>query len=231
MIGSEPIRVLIGCESSGVVRDAFRALGADAWSCDLLEAEAGTDPTWHIVGDVLKAISAGHPATGERWQLLIAHPPCTYLASSGLQWRTRDPSRDAKMVEALRFARELLMSRVPCVCLENPVGKMSTLRPASQFVQPYHFGDDASKTTGLWLKNLSPLRIPPESQWSEPRILAGEGDREIRRWANQCDGSGASNVPGGPNQWRIRSRTYPGIAKAMATQWMARLESGYVRGL
>ena len=140
------MRVLIGCEFSGVVRDAFRALGHDAWSCDLLPSDA--DQRWHIQGDVLDAI-------GEGWDLMVAHPPCTHLAVSGAAhfWR-----KEREQAEALEFVRVLLNAPIPRIALENPVSVISTrIRKPDQIIQPYQFGHSEMKTTCLWLKNLPAL--------------------------------------------------------------------------
>lgn len=197
------MRVLVACEFSGTVRDAFRALGHNAWSCDLLPTEA---PGPHIQGDVLEVL-------GDGWDLLIAHPPCTYLASSGLHWNKRVPGRDEKTHDAVLFAMNLMgdgyiAHRIPMVAMENPIGRLSSAyRKPDQIVQPWHFGDDASKATCLWLKGLPPL---------QPRNPL-PGDRRTRR-ANQTP-SGQNKLGPSPDRWKLRSITYPGFAAAMAEQW------------
>ena len=193
------MRVLVACESSGTVRDAFSKLGHDAWSCDLLEAEGK-----HIRDDVSKVINRG-------WDLMIAHPPCTYLSSSGMHWTTRG-LRDPKLTEdALEFVSLLMNAPIDKIAIENPVGCISTrIRKADQYIQPYQFGDDASKKTGLWLKNLSTLK---PTSYVEPRIVNGK-----KRWSNQTD-SGQNRLGPSENRWQVRSKTYEGIAKAMANQW------------
>jgi len=161
------VRVLVACEYSGAVRDAFRRLGHDAWSVDLLADDNGSP--WHYQADALDVIC------GETWDLLIAHPPCTYLCSSGLHWNKRVPGRADKTEEALAFVRALLQAPVPRIAIENPVGRIGTaIRPADQYVQPYQFGHDASKRTGLWLNGLPPLK---PTQYVEPRMVNGK-----RRW-------------------------------------------------
>jgi len=194
------MRVLVACEASGIVRDAFSAKGHDAWSSDLLPAEGQ-----HYQGDALDAIALSG------WDLLIAHPPCTYLCASGMHRTTRG-LRDPGLTEtALDFVRALMDSPVPCIAIENPVGCISTrICRACQYVQPYQFGHDASKRTGLWLKGLPPL-IP--TSHVAPRIVGGK-----KRWANQTDG-GQNRLEPAPDRWRMRSLTYPGIAAAMAEQW------------
>jgi hypothetical protein len=198
------MRVLVGCEYSGKVREAFRSMGHDAWSCDLLPSDDGSE--FHIQGDVTELLDDG-------WDLMVAFPPCTYLCSSGLHWNKRRPERAAKTEEALRFVQALMDAPIPRIAIENPVGCISTrIRKASQYVQPYQFGDDASKKTGLWLKGL-PLLVP--TRRVEPRIVNGK-----KRWGNQTD-SGQNNLGPSEDRWKIRSETYSGIADAMAAQWGA----------
>jgi hypothetical protein len=147
------MRVLVACEYSGRVRDAFAALGHDAWSCDLLPTDS---PGNHIQGDVLGVIN-------DSWDLMIAHPPCTYLCSSGMHWTTRG-KRDPQLTEdALDLVRRLLDAPIPRIALENPIGCISSrIRKPDQIVQPWWFGDDASKKTCLWLKGLPLLRVSVE---------------------------------------------------------------------
>jgi len=183
------MRVLIACEYSGTVRDAFRDLGHDAWSCDLLPSEA--DPKYHIHGDVKEVLTYG-------WDLMIAHPPCTHLAVSGARW-FKDKVQEQK--EALDFVRDLLTAPIPRIALENPVSIISShIRKPDQVIQPWQFGHGETKATCLWLKSLPKL--------TPTNIVDG---REAR----------IHKMPPGPNRWRERSRTYQGIAKAMAEQWGA----------
>ena len=198
------MRVLVACEYSGTVRDAFLDRGHYAMSCDLLpcESQASGD---HYQGNVLDILD-------HDWDLMIAHPPCTYLCSSGLHWNNKRPGRAALTLEALDFVRLLLAAPIPRIALENPIGCISTkIRPYDQTVQPYQYGHDASKTTCLWLKNLPPLR---PTGFVEPRMVNGK-----RRWANQCDNGGQDKLPPSADRWKIRSLTYQGIANAMADQW------------
>lgn len=193
--------MLVACEFSGTVREAFARRGWDAWSCDLLPTE---QPGQHIQGDVLEVLNDG-------WDLMIAHPPCTYLSSSGLHWNKRVPGRAEKTEQALDFVRELLNAPIPKIALENPIGCISTrIRKPTQTIQPHQFGHDASKATCLWLKNLPPL-VP--TQHVQPRIVNGRP-----RWANQTD-SGQNKLGPSADRWAVRSLTYPGIAEAMAAQW------------
>lgn len=195
-----PKRVLVGCESSGVVREAFRSLGHDAWSCDLQPADDGSE--CHYQCDLREAVEA------QPWDVLIAHPPCTYLAASGLHWNKRVAGRDALTEQALDFVRWIFALPIPRVAVENPIGCISTrIREPEQVIQPWWFGDDASKATCLWLKGL-PTLMPTH------RL---RGDRSTRR-ANQT-ASGQNKLSPSPDRWKLRSVTYPGIARAMAEQW------------
>ena len=204
-MSKKPIEVLVVCESSGVVREAFRKRGFNAWSCDILPADDGSK--YHIKGDMFKAIEKHKRDI----KLLICHPPCTYLCSSGLHWNKRTPGRQEKTDAALKDVRRLLSYNIPHIALENPVGCISTkIRKASQYIQPYQFGHDASKKTGLWLKNL-PLLKPTNS--IAPRIVNGK-----KRWSNQTD-SGQNKLGPSKDRWKERSKTYQGIADAMAKQW------------
>ena len=195
------MKVLIACESSGTVRDAFIKAGHDAMSCDILPTEK---PGPHYQGDV-------RDVRGDGWDLLIGHPPCTYLSVSGMHWTTRG-LRDPQLTEdALAFARLLMDAPIARIAIENPVSIISSrIRKPDQIIQPYHFGHDASKKTCLWLKGLPPLR---PTAFVEPRIVDGKP-----RWANQTD-SGQNKLPPSADRWRMRSKTYQGIADAMAAQW------------
>lgn len=189
------MKVLVACEMSGRVRDAFIAHGHEAVSCDLLPSQA---PGPHIQGDVLAVLDHG-------WDLMIAFPPCTYLCSSGLHWNRRRPERAALTEQALQFVQQLLEAPIPRIALENPVGCISTrIRKPDQIIQPWQFGDDASKATCLWLRNLPPL-VPTN-------VLRKD------RYANQTP-SGQNRLGPSAERALIRSLTYPGIARAMAEQW------------
>jgi len=197
------MKVLVACEYSGRVREAFRAKGHDAWSCDLLESET---PGQHLQCDVLDIL-------GQGWDLMIAHPPCTYLSVSGLHRNKGNPEREAKTEAALDFVRILLAAPVPRIALENPISRISTaIRKPDQIIQPWWFGEDASKRTCLWLKDLPKLVHNPDER-VDPRFVNGRP-----RWANQTD-SGQNRLGPSELRWKHRSRTYPGIAKAMAEQW------------
>ena len=194
--------ILVGCEFSGRVRDAFIAAGHEAVSCDLLPTES-LGP--HIQGDLLEVID------DPKWSLGIFFPPCTDLCSSGMHWTTRG-LRDPQLTEdAIVFVRRLMACRIPRIALENPIGAISTrIRKPDQIIQPWMFGEDASKSTCLWIRNLPLLR---PTAHVEPRIVNGR-----KRWGNQTD-SGQNKLAPSPTRWADRSETYLGIARAMAAQW------------
>ena len=233
------MKVLIACAYSGVERDEFARLGHNAWSCDLLPCET---PGNHYQGDVLDILDEG-------WDLMIAHPDCTYLTNSA-EWAYGGgpyhqkvkpetlvgAARRAARDEALGFVRKLFAAPIKRKCLENPRGAIGTrVRPASQWIQPHEYGHDASKITGLWLENL-PLLVP--TRYVPPRWvccgnvldvdLVGKygcpnclgGNKPKPRWANQTD-SGQNKLTPGPDRWKERARTYSGWAEAMAAQWSA----------
>ena len=180
------MNVLVACEFSGTVRDAFTARGHYALSCDLLPSET---PGEHYQGNVRDIL-------GDNWDLMIAHPPCTHLAVSGARW-FKDKQKEQK--EALEFVIELMEAPIPKICIENPISIISTrIRKPDQIIQPWMFGHVETKATCLWLKNL-PKLIPTDIvDGREPRI---------------------HKMAPSPDRWRERSRTYQGIAHAMAIQW------------
>lgn len=181
-------RVLVACEYSATVRDAFRASGFDAWSCDLLPTEG--NPIWHIQGDAVEV------SRREPWDVMIAHPPCTHLAVSGARWFK---DKQVEQEEALRFVADLFNAPIKHIALENPVSIISSrFRKPDQIIQPWEFGHGETKATCLWLTNL-PKLLPSN-------IVDGRADR-------------IHKMPPGPNRWKERSRTYQGIADAMAQQW------------
>lgn len=221
------MRVLIGCERSGVVRRAFRARGHDAWSCDLEPADDGDEH--HFQCDVRLVLSR------DCWDLGIFHPDCTYLTVSGLHWNKRRPERAALTEEALVFVDFLLKAPIERVALENPIGCISTrICKPDQIIQPNQFGEDASKATCLWLKNLPPLvptkHIPPSRYVCCGLVIDVDlvglrgcpnccGDKIAKpRWANQTD-SGQNRLGPSDTRKQERSATYPGIAAAFAQQW------------
>jgi len=182
------MRVLVACEFSGIVRDAFAAKGHDAWSCDILETER---PGQHYQGDVRDMLQS-------QWDLMICHPPCTHLAVSGARHFARKIA-SGEQQEALDFVNMLLNAQVPRICLENPISIISTrIRKPDQIIQPWQFGHGETKSTCLWLKGLPKL--------TPTNVVEG---REAR----------VHRMPPGKNRWKERSRTYQGIAVAMADQW------------
>lgn len=193
------MKVLVACEYSGTVRQAFRDLGHDAWSCDLLPADDGSP--FHIQGDVMEVIGRG-------WDMMIAHPPCTYLCNSGVHWLNRQEGRWEKMREGAAFFKALWEADIPMVAVENPImhryAKEIIGADYAQRIQPWQFGEDASKATCLWLRGLPKL---------EPTNIIKK-----ERYANQT-ASGQNNLPPSADRWKIRSKTYEGIARAMAQQW------------
>lgn len=212
------MRVLIGCESSGVMREAFRRRGCEAWSCDLLPADDGSP--WHFQCDIRHVLNAMRGY----FDLFIVHPECTYLCVSGLHWNTRGAMVDGvpraqKTEESLVFVQEMLDADIPHIALENPRGCISTrIRKPDDEIQPYMFGDDASKLTCLWLKNLPKLVRDP-AKYVEPRMVLQPNGKFLPRWANQTD-SGQNKLPPSEDRWKERSKTYEGIAEACAEQYI-----------
>ena len=221
------MRVLVACEYSGRVRDAFAAKGHDAWSCDLLPTET---PGQHIQGDVLSVL-------GDGWDLMIAHPPCTHLAVSGARWFAEKRAAGLQQ-EGIAFFMAMVNAPIERIAVENPVCIMSThYRKPDQVIQPWMFGHGETKATCLWLKGLPKLEptdvVVPE--WAvckdgtvhmskkgkrdnpthfltgrSTRVLSGE---QAEQWFR------IHRMPPGPDRWKERSRTYPGVAAAMAEQW------------
>ena len=194
------MRVLVACEYSGRVREAFRALGHDAYSCDLLPSEDNSPH--HIQCDALLIAEVGYQAKGEYfpmpWDLMIAHPPCTHLAVSGARWFP-EKIASGEQQEAIEFFLALARAPIPRIAIENPVCIMSSVwREPDQVIQPWQYGHGETKATCLWLKGLPPL-VPTN-------IVLG---REAR----------IHNMLPGPNRWKERSRTFEGIAAAMVAQW------------
>ena len=251
------MKVLIACEFSGTVRNAFRRRGHDAWSCDLFPADDSSE--FHIQGDCREHLAG--------WDLIVMHPPCQFLCSSGLHWNKRTPGRSEKTDEALAFVRELMDAPCKSWALENPVGCIGTqIRPYDQLIQPWMFGHNASKKTCLWLKGLPALqetKIVPPQGWSNVTYAMHLGKCELclEPWCDDCgdhysecncvgpqqdgvlykkiDGvqfgcsrkvppkpvwenqtpSGQNKLGPSKDRWKLRSKTYEGIAEAMAEQW------------
>ncbi len=217
-------RVLVACEYSGTVRDAFAAAGHSAESCDIIETESPGGI--HHVRDVREIMDDGY-------HLMIAHPPCTYIAACQL-WRCKpehdieaktghyDGWREEQRQAGLAFVRDLAGADVERICIENPKSCIGTENAAPgfepQMVQPYEFGHDHSKQTYLWRKRLPELVKDP-ADYVEPRIAISNTGRKVKRWANQCDGSGADRMGPSDDRGHKRSAFFTGFAKAMAAQW------------
>jgi len=203
------LRVLVACEFSGIVRDAFLARGHDAWSCDLLPTER---PGNHIQGDALKAIR------DYKWDALIAFPPCTHLAVSGAAW-FETKRKDGRQQEGIDFFMQFTATNIPKVCIENPVGIMSTVyREPDQIIQPYYFGDEFQKTTCLWLMGLRPLIHVKDNDLFDTATHVDKGEmitfpsgKRMAKWY--------AMLRADSTRAHIRSKTFPGIASAMDEQW------------
>lgn len=212
------MKVLVACEYSGIVRDAFTRRGHDAWSCDLLPSESDFSQK-HVQCDVSYLL---YPS--QKWDLIIAHPDCTYLTAAGA-WLFKSKhtrkiapgvltgaDRTLARLKALEFVRMFLdYEHCDKICVENPVGSIGTrIRPADQYIHPYQFGDDVKKKTGLWLKGLPQLK---PTKYIAPRKVG-----VMERWGNQTD-SGQIRRSQSATRWKENARTYLGIAEAMASQW------------
>ena len=204
------MKVLVACEFSGVVRDAFRKLGHDAWSCDLLLTDV--NPQFHIQGNVIDIINSG-------WDLMIAHPPCTYLANSGVQHMYNNRKKDqginqdrwGKMEDAVAFFNILLNSPIAKIAIENPVPHgFAKLPKYDQIVQPYYFGEEAQKKTCLWLKGLPPLKSTK---------IVGKGEQYYGKNGKKNGSTWYQLPPTSVDRWKHRSKTFQSIANAMADQW------------
>jgi len=209
------MKVLIACEESQTVCKAFRALGHEAYSNDIIDCSGG-HPEWHLKMDALEAIKS------QKWDLLIAHPPCTYLTVTGNKWMKpefadRFPTRQQDRKDAIEFFIEIANSDCERIAIENPVGIMSTVwRKPDQYIHPYYFGDPHSKKTGLWLKGLQKL-LP--TNMVEPQMYTYKDGRKDPIWHVE-----SMKLP--PDKMaKVRSKTFEGIAKAMAEQWGGKLIS------
>lgn len=235
------LNVLIACEESQRVCIEFRKLGHNAYSCDILESSGG-HPEWHFKQDVLEVIKnkGGILEIGEEyyiegeWDLMIAHPPCTYLAVSGAKWfyhpddkdlpinkrrpHPKFPNRANDREKAAKFFIQLMNANIPHIALENPIGIMNTrYRKPNQIVQPYYFGDKASKTTCLWLKNLKPLM--PTKIVDKGEYIFFKSGKKIAKWYSDA----LTKTKTAEERRRLRSKTFPGFAKAIAEQWSKEL--------
>lgn len=198
------MKVLVACEFSGTVRDEFLKLGHDAVSCDLLPSMS--DKGRHIQGDVMDVIAA------EKWDLMIAHPPCTYLTIAANRAFKEDPTREREREKAFEFAMKLYNADIPRICMENPTGYINThFRKPDQIIHPYMFGDSEMKRTCLWLKNLSKLYWTVQYPNKPQPITYYKGHYAVY-YHDSCRIKGLS-------KWQMRSKTFHGIAEAMALQW------------
>jgi hypothetical protein len=205
MVGAR-MKVLIACEYSGTVRDAFAKLGHDAWSCDILPTDK---PGNHYQCDVFDVINNG-------WDLMIAHPPCTYLSNAGIGWfnedKYGDKARKRKLdrEKALLFFKALMDCRIERICCENPVGYVNSMyRKPCQIIQPYYFGDNERKRTCLWLKGLPLLKETNNIGPPKPDFISYDG--KARYFTD--------SLPQTDDRWKIRSKTFNGVADAMSSQW------------
>jgi hypothetical protein len=196
------VNVLVGCEFSGKVREAFRARGHNAWSCDILPAADGSP--FHHQCDVLDILDAG-------WDLAVFHPPCTFLCNSGVRWLKERPERWQQMADGVEFFNKLWAAPIERIAVENPVmhryAKALLASTMTQSVQPWQFGDKAFKRTGFWLRGLP--KLTPTNVLVPPK----KGTEEHKRWSK------VHRASPGTNRWALRSETFPGIAQAMAEQW------------
>ena len=233
------LNVLIACEESQRVCTEFRKLGHNAYSCDLIECSGG-HPEWHYMCDVLGVIrdkggilqngNSCYLPEGQEWDLMIGHPPCTYLSVSGAKWfyhpddkdlpvelrrpHPKFPNRLKDREDAIAFFKTLANSDIKRIAIENPIGVMSKeFRKPDQIVQPYYFGDSATKSTCLWLKNLPPLKKTEEVDPGE-RIHFKSG-KSMPKWYSEA----FTKAKSAEERRTIRSKTFPGLAKAIATQW------------
>jgi site-specific DNA-cytosine methylase len=231
------MNILIACEESQTVCKEFRKLGYNAYSCDTVQCSGG-HPEWHLHGDVLQVIdnNGGTLQSGEqltlqgKWDMMIAHPPCTYLSVSGAKWyyhpedkhlpiderrpHPKFPNRAKDRDSAIDFFMKLMDADIEYIAIENPVGIMSTkYRKPEQIVQPYHFGDSASKTTCLWLKNLPLLK--PTNIVDKGEFVNFASGNKMPKWYSDA----FTQTKSAKERSKIRSKTFPGFANAMANQW------------
>lgn len=216
------MKVLIACEESQITTKSFRKLGHEAYSCDLLPCSGGK-PEWHYQCDVFEIIN-------KDWDLMIAHPPCTYLANSAVQWLSHPedkelpfekrrphpkyPNRRKDMLESLEFVKSLFNSNIKKVAIENPIGLLSSRwKKPDQIIQPYMFGDEATKSTCLWLKNL-PLLKPTKIVGKGERVVYSSGKSHPKWYADAI-----KNAKTKEERQIIRSKTFKGMANAFANQW------------
>lgn len=217
------MKILIACEESQAITLAFRKLGYEAYSCDLLPCSGG-HPEWHYQEDVFSVIER------EDWDMMIAHPPCTYLTSSGVQWLSHPedkdlpfeerrahpkyPNRRKDMLDSVEFVKALYNCKIPKVAIENPIGLLSTRwKKPDQIIQPYMFGDEASKSTCLWLKNLP--QLTPTKMVGKGEYVTYSSGKKMPKWYADA----LSNAKSDAERRTLRSKTFQGIADAIAQQW------------
>lgn len=202
------MKILIACEESQAVTKEFRALGHEAYSCDLIPT-SGDNPEWHIQWDALKEAYSG------KYDMMIAHPPCTYLSVSGLHWNKKRPERALQTEEALAFVQKLMDAPIEKIVIENPVSCISTrIRKPDQIVEPWHFGDLATKKTCLWIKGLDNLTLDTTEKPDLEYVSYGKNNR-MQKWMYDIR---CTTVKDGKRA-KLASKTFPGFAKAMAQQW------------
>jgi hypothetical protein len=200
------MKILVACEFSGVVREEFKKLGHEAWSCDLEPTEIEGN---HYQGNVFDILNNG-------WDMMIAHPPCTYLTVSGNKWfkeeyKNRFPTREQDRLKAIDFFMKLINAPIPKIAIENPIGIMSTIyKKPTQIIQPYQFGHSATKATCLWLKNLPKL---------QPTNIVDKGDFVVFKSGKRMSKWYAEAAKNKTTRAKIRNKTFQGVAKAMAEQW------------
>jgi len=223
------MKILVACEESQAITIELRKLGHEAYSCDIIDCSGG-HPEWHIKDDAIKI------AYGEHWDMMIAHPPCTYLSVSGLHWNKRVPGRAEKTEQSLKFVQKLMDAPIEKIAIENPISCISSrIRKPDQIIQPFEFGHPESKATCLWLKNLPLLKPTKQANWKQYRCKCGGvfeselgkygcpncgGDMGAASilWDNQTK-SGQNKLAPGQERAKLRSKTYKGIAEAIAEQW------------
>ena len=205
------MKILIACEESQTITKEYRKLGIEAYSCDILDCSGG-HPEWHIKGDAIIEAYSGN------YDLMIAHPPCTYLAVSGARWLynkdgTKNQNRWTNRDLALNFVRKLMEAPIEKIAIENPISCISSqIRKPDQIIQPYMFGDKATKSTCLWLKNLPLLK--PTNIVEKGEVITFASGKKMQKWYSDSFGKSKEE------RQKLRSKTFKGIAEAIATQWI-----------
>lgn len=214
-MNSSKMKILIGCEESQEVCKAFRALGHEAYSCDLQDCSGG-HPEWHLKMDVFEAIELIKPKLG------VFFPPCTFLTTAANRYFLNNPKRWENRLEAVKFVYSLINSDIEKIAIENPKGVISShIRKPDQYIEPYQFGDPEIKKTGLWLKGLPLLQ---HTNVVDPEFVLYRSKKSKSGYSKYGKITGSHPSTGNPENAKLRSKTFPGIAKAMAEQWSAFLE-------